>query len=72
VRQRIEALLARHDDVATPENLRALRGVEVLERISTSEARELLRELAGGAPGAFLTLQARAAFARAERNRPRP
>jgi WD40 repeat protein len=65
LRRRIEKLLARLDKAAAPpEELRALRGVEVLERIGTAEAREILTALAEGAPGAPLTIQARAALER--------
>jgi hypothetical protein len=46
------------------EQLRTFRVVEVLERIGTTQARQLLETLAGGAPGAMLTKQARAALAR--------
>jgi HEAT repeat protein len=46
------------------EQLRMSRAVEVLERIGTTQARHQLEKLAGGAPGAMLTKQARAAFAR--------
>jgi WD40 repeat protein len=44
--------------------LQALRGVEVLERIGTAEARQLLRELASGTAAALLTREAAAALRR--------
>jgi hypothetical protein len=46
------------------EPLRTLRALAVLERADTPEARHLLRELAGGAPGAWLTQEAKANCAR--------
>ena len=50
-RQRIEQLLMKLDQPLTdPAQLRALRAVELLERISTAEARAALRTLADGAP----------------------
>lgn len=48
----------------TAEQRQALRTVEVLERIGTTEAREVLRSLAGGAAGAQVTRHAQAALAR--------
>jgi hypothetical protein len=46
---------------------RQRRAVAVLEAIGTLEARQVLRRLAGGAPGATLTREARAALDRLER-----
>jgi WD40 repeat protein len=46
------------------ERLRAYRAVEVLERIGTTEARQILQELAAGNPGALVTLSAQAALKR--------
>jgi len=43
----------------SPEAVRALRGVQVLERIGTVEARRLLKQLADGLPGARLTQDAK-------------
>jgi WD40 repeat protein len=48
------------------EALRTVRAIEVLERIATPEARKLLRDLAGGAPGARQTREAAAALKRLE------
>jgi RNA polymerase sigma factor (sigma-70 family) len=48
------------------ERLRVLRALEVLERIATREARDLLGRLADGAAGAWLTEEARAALKRLE------
>jgi hypothetical protein len=50
--------------VLTDEKLRLYRAVEVLERIATPEARQLLQTLAGGAPGALATTTAQAALVR--------
>jgi WD40 repeat protein len=46
------------------ERLRAYRAVEILERIGTAEARQLLHALAAGAPGALVTKSAQAALVR--------
>jgi WD40 repeat protein len=46
------------------ERLRMIRAVEVLERIGTPEARQLLQALADGAPGALLTTTAQTALQR--------
>jgi hypothetical protein len=48
---------------------RAVRGVEVLERVRDAGARELLGILAQGAPKAQLTVEARAALDRLETQR---
>ena len=63
--QRVEDLLDKlTGGVLTAEQLRLVRAVEALERMSTPEAREVLRNLAGGAAGALLTREARAALDR--------
>jgi WD40 repeat protein len=65
VRRRIEGLLQRlSGPVTSPEQLRALRAVEVLERAGTPEARSALKALAAGAPAARLTQEAQAALGR--------
>jgi len=46
------------------ERLRSYRAVEVLERIGTPEARQVLRTLADGAPGALVTTTAKEALNR--------
>jgi hypothetical protein len=46
------------------ERLRAYRAIEVLERTGTPEARQVLQELAKGAPGALITTSAQAALKR--------
>jgi hypothetical protein len=50
------------------DGLRRLRGVAVLERIGTPEARSLLRDLAGGDPDTSLTLEAQQAGRRLARD----
>jgi hypothetical protein len=64
-RRRLEDLLARFEarDQA-PDLVRAVRSVELLERVGGPGARRALEDLAGGAPGARLTAEAKAALAR--------
>ncbi len=64
-RRRAEGLLKKIELRGTaPETLRAIRCVELLEQIGTADARQLLRELAQGAPDARLTLEAHASLRR--------
>src|SRR5438552_18978567 len=64
-RERLQRLLEKLSVTnLTGDRLRVVRAVEVLERISNAEARQLLQSLADGAPGALETVQARAALAR--------
>jgi hypothetical protein len=66
-RRRIEGLLEKEkgDRLFPPaERVRSVRAIEVLERIGDGEARRLLATLAGGAPNASLTLEARTALER--------
>jgi RNA polymerase sigma factor (sigma-70 family) len=63
-RRRIEQLLAAPRVVRIPEQLRALRSVEALERIGNAEARRVLEGIAKGAPEARLTREARASLER--------
>jgi WD40 repeat protein len=64
-RKRARDLLGKIEGPVTdPEQLRALRAVEVLERIGTTEARRVLQRLAGGAPEAALTRQAQGGLRR--------
>jgi RNA polymerase sigma factor (sigma-70 family) len=64
-RRRIERILAQlTGPVTNLEVLRSLRAVEALELAGTPGARALLAELAGGASGARLTQEAKAALAR--------
>jgi WD40 repeat protein len=48
----------------SPEQLRQIRAVAVLEQIGTADARRLLRRLANGAPGARLSREAQASWQR--------
>jgi WD domain, G-beta repeat len=67
-RQRVERLLAKADDpTGSPERLRALRAVQVLEQIGSAEARQLLETLSKGAAAAGLTEQAKASLERLAR-----
>jgi hypothetical protein len=63
-RRRLERLLEVLDRATSPERVRALRAVEVLEQAGLAEARQVLGALAGGAPGARLTQAAQAALER--------
>ena len=53
----------------TPESLRAVRTIEVLEHIGDAEAKKVLESLAGGIDGARLTEEARASLARLNQRR---
>jgi len=65
-RQRVERLLAKlSEPVSRPEQLQALRAVEMLERIHSPQATEILKTLAQGVPSARLTRAAAAALQRA-------
>jgi RNA polymerase sigma factor (sigma-70 family) len=69
-RQRLEALLEKASELwrnPSPERVRMLRSLEVLERAGTEEARQVLEALARGAPGARLTEEAKAAAERLAR-----
>jgi RNA polymerase sigma factor (sigma-70 family) len=65
--RRLEALLAGVRLVRSPEVVRQLRAVAALEAAGTPEARDVLEGLAGGAPEARLTQEARAARERQTR-----
>jgi WD40 repeat protein len=68
LRRRLDQLLDKlQGPVTAPERLRQLRAVEVLEHVGSPEAREVLEKLAGGAPEARLTREARAALDRLAR-----
>jgi RNA polymerase sigma factor (sigma-70 family) len=65
-RRRLEVLLARVSKL-TQERLRQLRALLALERAGSPEARQLIKSLAEGEDGAWLTEQAREALERLER-----
>jgi hypothetical protein len=72
-RRRIEGLLAKLESLGTSgEPLRQARAVEVLEHIGTVEAQRLLAKLADGAPGAWLTREAKASLHRVTKRVPAP
>ena len=72
VRRRLERLVEKLEGpVTSPETLRALRALEVLEHIGTAEARQVLAGLAQGAPAAHLTEEAKASLDRLGK-RPHP
>jgi WD40 repeat protein len=65
VRRRLEALVQSSAAVSrSPELLRRLRAIGVLERIATKDARQLLTTLAGGVPHAPETQAAKTALER--------
>lgn len=65
-RRRVEALLGRlvNPWTPSPEELRAVRALEMLEQINTPVARQILQRLAKGAAHAPLTQQAKASLQR--------
>jgi WD40 repeat protein len=63
VKRAVEGLLAGSHEL-TPQRLRELRGLELLEWLGTPEPCELLRRLAKGNPDARLTKEAAAALGR--------
>jgi hypothetical protein len=63
-RQRLERILAGPRLVRSPDLLRSLRALEVLEAIGDGSAHRLLTKLAEGAPTCRLTREARAALER--------
>jgi RNA polymerase sigma factor (sigma-70 family) len=70
LRKRVEELLAGVRLERSPERLQRLRAVQVLERIGTPAAREVLKRLAGGQRESRLTGEAKASLERLAR-RPR-
>jgi RNA polymerase sigma factor (sigma-70 family) len=66
-RRRAEEVLRGVDPGRLPELLRSLRAVEVLEQVGGDEAKQVLAELAKGAPEARLTREAKAALERLNR-----
>jgi len=73
VGRRVDRLLEKiAGPVTSPDLLQALRGIEVLEHMTTPEAREVLQTLAKGAPEARLTQEAKASLERLHQRMPRP
>jgi WD40 repeat protein len=65
LRRRVERLLKKlKEPIPSPEVLRELRAIEVLEMAATARGRHLLENLAGGFAGARLTQEAKAALGR--------
>jgi WD40 repeat protein len=69
VRRRATQLLERMEDRVSAEQRRSLRALAVLEHIGTGDARQLLKTLAEGQPGARLTREAKAALERLEKRK---
>jgi hypothetical protein len=68
VRRRVEQVLAKVDEARLGgAELRTVRAVEVLERIGSPEARQVLQTLAGGNPEARPTREAQASLERLNR-----
>jgi RNA polymerase sigma factor (sigma-70 family) len=68
LRQRLERLLDRlSSQMPGTEQLRELRALEALELVDSPEARQLIQTLAGGAPEARLTREAKSAMRRLAR-----
>jgi hypothetical protein len=65
VRRRLEALVQTPASVSrSPELLRRLRAIAVLERIASKDARQLLSTLGGGVPHAPESMAAKTALER--------
>jgi len=64
VRRRLEQLSESFDVCKSPEKLRSLRAIELLERVGTQNAQRLLKSLSQGAPEARLTQDAKASLSR--------
>jgi dipeptidyl aminopeptidase/acylaminoacyl peptidase len=70
VRRRVEKLLETVAPVEPPPRLlREVRALIVLAQVGTEDARRVLRSLASGASGAYLTVEAKAALQRLSRAR---
>ena len=65
MQHRLQRLLEKtHAPVASPEQMRSMRAVEVLERIGTREAHAVLKGLTRGDPESWMTKQAKASLDR--------
>jgi hypothetical protein len=71
-RLRVKELLQELDRAHPSERLRGMRAVEVLERIGSAEARQILVKLAAGAPTARLTREAKGSLERLTKRRTKP
>jgi WD40 repeat protein len=69
-RRRLQELIEALISGPSPQKLREMRAVELLEHCGTAEARALLKELAGGAPEASLSREAAAALRRLDSGQP--
>jgi hypothetical protein len=68
VRRRLEALLSQPANLVTsPEILRRVRAIQVLERIASKDARALLTDLSRGVAAATETIEVKAALERLAR-----
>jgi hypothetical protein len=66
-RKRVQTLLARFDETTlSPERLRVIRAIAVLEWINTAQSWELMQAIANGAAGSRQTQWAKAALGRAK------
>jgi WD domain, G-beta repeat len=63
-RRRLEQILKSLSDVSGSETVRTIRAIMVLERIGSPDAQTVLEALAGGAPGARETEEAKASLER--------
>jgi len=71
MRQRIEGILQQLEGfVVSPERLRVLRALEVLEHVGTPEVHAVLKAVAGGVPESRITQEAKAVLARLARRAP--
>ena len=72
MKRRIQLLLEKAQTAAPAERVRESRALELLEHLTTPEAKGFLKELAKGADGAWLTEEARRGVTRLNfRNEPR-
>jgi hypothetical protein len=70
VRNRVQLILREAREAPVPRRLLAqLRAVSVLEQLGTPQARDVLKSVAAGAPGARLTQEAKEALERLEHPR---
>jgi hypothetical protein len=63
-KRRLLDLIERLDIVKSPRRVRATRALEILETLGTPAAIEVLQDLSGGAPEAWLTREAKASSER--------